>query len=60
MMAAGIIVFLVGIAGSLLTFTGIGGDYIDQLNKMPLGLWGWVIVAAVGLVLTLMGRRPAD
>ena len=56
----GIILTLVGFGGFLALFTGLAGAMAPTLNKMPLGLIGWVIVGVVGLLLILLNRRPHD
>jgi len=56
----GILALIVGAGGFLLLFTGAGGPLMPTLAKMPLGLTGWAILAAVGAVLLVLGRRPAD
>jgi hypothetical protein len=56
----GTLALIVGASGFLLLFTGAGGSLMPALAKMPLGLTGWAILAAVGVVLLVLGRRPAD
>lgn len=56
----GILLLIVGAAGALLMFTGVGGSLQPLLMKMPMGFAGWAIMAGVGIVLLVLGRRPAD
>jgi len=57
----GIILLVAGAAGFLLLLTGMGGAaLLPILAKMPLGLIGWGLLAAVGVVLILLNRRPGD
>jgi len=56
----GVLLLIVGGGSAILMLTGIGGDLLPLLNKMPLGIIGWVIVAVVGGVLMMLNRRPGD
>ena len=56
----GILALVVGAVGFLLLFTGAGGSLLPYLAKMPLGLGGWALLAAVGIVMLILNRRPSD
>jgi hypothetical protein len=56
----GILALVVGAVGFLLVFTGAGGSLLPYLGKMPLGLGGWALLAAVGIVMLILNRRPSD
>lgn len=60
MAIVGVIVFLAGLAGAALLFTNAAPDLSPMLNKMPLGLAGWVIVMVAGVILYFLFRRPSD
>ena len=56
----GILALVVGAVGFLLLFTGAGGPLLPYLSKAPLGLAGWALLAAVGIVIVILNRRPSD
>jgi len=56
----GILALVVGVLGFLLVFTGAGGSLLPYLGKMPLGLGGWALLAAIGTILLILNRRPKD
>jgi len=56
----GILLLVVGAGGFLLLFTGAGGPLLPYLSKVPLGLGGWALLAAVGIVIVILNRRPSD
>ena len=56
----GIVLAAVGAGGFLLLFTGGGGPLLPYLSKMPLGVGGWALVAAAGIVAMILNRRPSD
>lgn len=60
MTVAGVVLLLLGLAGGLMVFVGVGGRAMLLANRMPLGLTGWGIIAAVGLALVILNRRPRD
>jgi hypothetical protein len=49
-----------GAGGFLLLFTGANPDLSLTLAKMPFGLWGWAVVAGIGLLTIMLNRRPRD
>jgi len=56
----GVILLIIGGGAAGMMLTGLGGDLLPLLNKMPLGLVGWAIIGVVGLVLIVLNRRPGD
>ena len=60
MTIAGIILLIAGVAGCVLLFMNFIPALSPLLLKMPLGLKGWAIVAAIGIVLMILNRRTAD
>ena len=56
----GILLLVVGAGGFLLLFTGAGGPLLPYLSKMPLGIGGWALVVAAGIVALILTRRPSD
>ncbi len=56
----GILLLVAGAGGFLFLFTGTGGSLLPYISKAPLGLGGWALLAAVGLVIVILNRRPSD
>ena len=56
----GFILMVLGAAGAFLTMSNAVASLTPYLVRMPLGISGYLIVAAAGVVLMIMNRRPAD
>lgn len=57
----GIILLLLGGGVFLLLFTGATPEAIKPtLESLPLPIWAWLAIAAVGAVLIYLNRRPND
>jgi hypothetical protein len=56
----GFILMVLGAASAFLIMSNAVASLTPYLEKMPLGIVGYLIVAAAGVVLMIMNRRPAD
>jgi hypothetical protein len=52
-----VILLIVGAAVAGLLFTGAAPAFLVTL---PVPVWGWAIVAVVGVALIALNRRPGD
>ena len=57
MTLVGIVVFLAGVIAFGLLFSGSAPE---QLAALPMPIWVWLVVAAAGLLVIMLNRRPRD
>ncbi|MCC6143230.1 MAG: hypothetical protein IT368_05440 [Candidatus Hydrogenedentes bacterium] len=48
------------VAGAAVSVLILLGQAPAQLAELPVPLWGWLVVAAVGAALVFLNRRPGD
>jgi hypothetical protein len=61
MTIVGIVLLILGGGVFALLFTGATPEALKPtLESLPLPLWAWLVIAAVGAILIYLNRRPND